>query len=305
MSNAIRNTLVMGKMTITGWTARVKEKSVAKKAERDAGAVTGTVSASKALLPGATALDNIGKYNSACRGWWIAQSREWLDSARVYHASRHFEVQTEVANKQTKFYEMVDEFMSQYPALRANAEFELGGLFDINEYPEPDVVRRKFRFDFEVLPLPAAPDIRLMEDALGPDEVERLVFEAETRTEARLREAQQATISEMRDVVLKYIERCKARDESEDAIAKATATGAKAPKAAAIYESVIDNMIDIVERMPGLNLTGDQRLTDLTKEIHSLAEAHSVDALKDSRDIRKEATAKAEKISAMFKDLFD
>jgi hypothetical protein len=299
MSNPLRNTLILGNLTITGWTAKKKAKGVEKKAEAENGAVDGSISARKALLPGAQALDAIANYGANCRGWWIANSREWLASARVYHAAKHFDIQTEIGDRQRAYYALVDTFMQEYPQLRSDAQFQLNHLFDSADYPEPWEVRAKFRFDFEVSALPAGEDIRLLSDVISTDEAERLVFEAEARTEARVKEAMRSVYTDLHGVVSHYVARMKARDESEEAAVPGSKT-----RVSMIHETVITNILDLVDRMPGLNLTGDTKLAELAAEAHSLATFATVDELKESSATRALATQKAEKISAMFKEMF-
>lgn len=296
MATTQRNTLIMGSLTINGYAAKKKAKDVERTAENDAGAVSGSISARKALLPGADSLAAVTNYGSLCRNWWATVSREWISSMRVYHAAKHFEIQTEVGDRQREYYRLVDVFMADYPKLRAEAQFKLNNLFDPTEYPEPQDVRRKFRFDFETLPIPDGEDIRLIDgDLLSSDEVDRIVFEAEARAQTRLAEAMKAAYGDLHEVVTKYITRLQAKNDSED-------IGAK--KQASIHATVVTNILEVVENMPGLNLAGDQKLTKLTEQAKELAGMFTVDELKESRASRVLATQKAEEIRKQFAGLF-
>lgn len=297
MATTQRNTLIMGKLELTGWTAKKKAKEVERKAETDAGAKLGTISARKSLLPGADALDTVTKYMSGCRAWWSTVSKDWIGSMRVYHGAKHFEIQTEIGDRQTEFYRLVDLFMTEYPQLRADAQFQLNHLFDPADYPDPSVVRAKFKFDFEALPLPSGEDFRLIDGNLIPqEEVDRLVFDAEGRAATKLQEAMKSTYAELESVIAHYIARLQAKNESEDRDDK---------KQASVHASVVGNIIAIVENMPGLNLTGDTKLADLTKQAKELADMFTVDELKESRGSRILATQKAEAIRAQFAGLFN
>lgn len=297
MATTQRNTLIMGKMELTGWTAKKKAKDVERKAESDNGAKAGTISARKSLLPGAEALDNVSKYMAGCRSWWTTVSKDWIGTARVYHAAKHFDIQTEMGDRQREFYRLVDLFMQEYPVLRAEAQFQLNNLFDPADYPDPTVVRAKFKFDFEPLPLPNGEDFRLIDGDLIPqEEVDRLVFEAEGRAASKMAEAMKSTYEELEAVIAHYINRLQAKNESEDRDDK---------KQASIHASVIGNILEIVDNMPGLNLTGDERLKNLTEQAKELAEMFTVDELKESRGSRILATQKAEQIRKQFAGLFN
>lgn len=297
MSTTQRNTLIMGHLSITGYAAKKKAKEVEHRAESDAGAIKGSISARKTLLPGADSLAAVTNYGSLCRNWWATVTKEWLSAARVYHASRHFEIQTELGDRQRVYYDLVDKFMADYPKLRADAQFQLNQLFDPTEYPDPSDVRKKFRFDFETLPLPSGEDFRLIEgDLLTPEEVDRLVFEAEARTATKMAEAMKSAYGDLHEVVTKYIARLQAKNDSEDAGAK---------KQASIHATVVTNILEVVENMPGLNLAGDQKLTALTAQAAELASMFTVDELKESRASRVLATQKAEEIRKQFAGLFN
>ena len=59
------------------------------------------------------------------------------------------------------FWEAVDAFIDNYQLAVANAQVSLGDMFDANDYPHPEELRRKFKFEVVEIPLGEGADFRL------------------------------------------------------------------------------------------------------------------------------------------------
>lgn len=293
--NNLRNTVLVGKLSLTNWEAKRKAKGVEQTAERVAGAKAGTISARKALLPGAAELEAVIKHAQAMRNWWGQVSAPWFDNGmRVYAVAGHIDIQVAYGDMLRQRLKLIGEFLDKYPALREDARFTLNDLFDEAEYPTPEEVSRKFHCSFEVMPLPDAGDFRLVQ-GIDPSEMERLQHEAQKSVEDRVNTAMRSTIERFRDALKTMADRMAAYSEKVDA------NDPKSP--ARFYDSWVTNVQEIAGLLPQLNVTGDPRLEALAKEAATIA-AGDPAAFRNTHDKRVEATARTNELLGRLHDLF-
>lgn len=289
----LKNLVLVGKLSISNWEAKRKAKSVEATAEAAAGAVHGAISARKSLLPGAEALEDIIKHSSAMRGWWNSVSAPWFDNGmRVYNVAGHFDIQLAYGDMARHRDSLIDKFMTEYPALREKARFDLNDLFDEEEYPMPGHVRSRFTCAFEVMPLPDVADFRVVQ-GLDPKEMTRLQAEAEAKVNARVSEAMATTVRRTLEAVQLMADRLAEYSRKEDADEKRQ-----------FYQSWVENVKEIAALLPQLNLTNDPKISQIAREIE---ESFSKPGLfyKSDATARQEATQKAKSIAAALASFFD
>lgn len=288
----LKNIVLVGKLSITNWEAKKKAKGVEAKAEAAAGAVHGTISARKSLLPGAEALENIIKHSAAMRTWWNQVSAPWFDNGmRVYNVAGHMDIQATYGDMARYRDQLVQTFLDEYVELREKARFDLNDLFDENEYPMPEVVRAKFTCSFEVMPLPDTSDFRVVE-GLGDEELARLQADAEAKATARVAEATSTTVRRALEALKIAVDRLNDYTRKEDNDEKR-----------AYYESWVNNAKEMAALLPQLNLTNDPAITAIAEEIKQ-AMPESALFYKDNISQRKDAARKVNDIAAKLSSLF-
>lgn len=290
----LKNLTLIGKLSITNWEAKKKAKNVERDAESSAGAVKGTISARKSLLPGADKLDAILKHSAAMRTWWNEVSMPWFDNGmRIYGIAGHLDIQMSFGDMARYRGTLIADFLTEYPALREQARFDLNDLFDEQDYPTVDKVAARFTCAFEVMPLPDAADFRTIQ-GIDSEELRRLTQDAEARANERVQEAARTAIVRMHEAVKTMADRLAQYTANEDADKKGNR----------FYDSWISNVQDLARMMPQLNITNDPKLAALAAEAGKLAEG-TPDTFRFGRDTRKEASAKASKIAEQLAGLFD
>lgn len=289
----LKNTVLVGKLSITNWEAKKKARGVEAKAEQDNGTKHGVISARKALLPGAEALDDIIKHAAAMRTWWNTVSAPWFDNGmRAYAIQGHFDIMTAYGDMARHRDGLIAKFLAEYPALREKARFDLNDLFDEQEYPMADHVAARFTCTFEVMPLPDTADFRVIE-GLSDEEIARLQSEAVAKEQARTKEASEVAVRRLHEAVSTMADRLKTYTVKED-------TDDKTKK---FYDSWITNVRELAGLIPQLNLTGDPVLAQLAQEAAALAGSDPA-AYKNGRDTRTTATEQAESLARRLAVLF-
>ncbi len=181
------------------------------------------------------------------------------------------------------------EFKCEWPSVLRDAESQLNGLFNVEDYPSPDVIIGKCYMDYRISGIPATDDIRA-----NVTDAQRQRIEADSRNDERDMMAQ--TTAHIAGRVSKLV--------SHMADALRSATVAKNGNAKGFHSSLVSNVADLVEIMDSLNLAGDKRITDLAKAMKRDLLRHDADALKESdnfrTDVADKATAIAKSVGVLF-----
>ena len=293
MNKNPRNIVLIGKLSITNWEAKKKDKHIETEAEAKAGSKRGTVSARKVLLPGAESLEAIIKHSAAMRTWWNTCSQPWFDNGmRAYNIAGHMDIQMAYGDMARYRDTLVEEFLGEYAALREVARFDLNDLFNDADYPDVNVVRSKFTCSFECMPLPNTEDFRIIE-GLSDEEIVELTASAERKMQARIYEASKNAVEQLYKSVKLMIDRLEEYNVKEDADTKNNK----------FYDSWIDNVRKQARLIPQLNITDDPELAALGQECLDLV-ADDTALFKGNRSVRETATQKADSIAAKLKSLF-
>ena len=282
----LKNLVLVGKLSIANWEAKKKARAVEEKAEAANGAIKGSVSARKSLLPGAEKLEAIINHSKAMSRWWSDVSAPWFDNGmRVYNVAGHLDIQAAFGDMARMRDTLVNEFMDEYPALREKARFDLNDLFDDEDYPMPEAVRAKFRTSLEIMPLPDTNDFRVI-PGLDEAEAEYLIEEAQKKTTARMQEALSTTVTRVLVVLRTLADRLAAYTEKETADVKGNR----------FYESWVDNVKEIAQLLPSLNLTNDPAISALANEIAASFDKPALH-YRDNAEDRMLATQRANELT--------
>lgn len=289
----LKNIALVGKLSITNWEAKKKAKSIEAKAEQDNGAKHGSITARKALLPGAKALEDIIKHSAGMRTWWNQVSAPWFDNGmRVYNVAGHMNIMAAYGDMARHRDGLVAQFLSEYPELREKARFDLNDLFDEQEYPMPGDVARRFTCTFEVMPLPDTGDFRVIE-GLTDEIAAQLQAAAEAKVHERVAEAMNTTVRRVVEAVKHMADRLGDYTRKEDNDEKR-----------AFYESWVGNVQDLAALIPQLNLTYDPAIAQIAQEIATSFDKPAL-FYKDNYEARQSAATKAADIASRLSSLFN
>lgn len=259
-------------LSINQWSGRKLDKKAtatvahAHSTESEAGNYT------KKLLPNAKELDRVNSIAGRIREYFYSQSLPWLsDGGRIIANSNFVSFTAEFRKMKSEFEQAVDQFLSEYPQLMAHAQKSLGGLYDPAEYPDLFQLRKKFKCEINFLPLPSAKDFRIQ-----LSDFERKQFE-----------------SKMKEVEATAMRDCWGRlfDVVENAANKLSDPKAK------FRDSLIENISELCQLLPRLNVTDDPQLELQRQKVESLVKTMKPDQLRGNAIERQDAAAKLAEIT--------
>jgi len=259
-------------LNVSMWTARKFDKSASKQTTSSYGASESAARVNKLLIP-KDALAAVTKAGTAMRAEYLKMTLPWNDNnQRLLSGALYMEFTDTMRNLARTFDQAADELCRDYAVLVADAEVQLNGLFNPQDYPDQDTVREKFSTKIDFMPVPDSG--HLLVD-IGNEETVALKGQIDEAVNSSLAKAQTDTWDRLYGVVSHMAERL----DDTDAVFR---------------DSLVENIQNLCALLPSLNITGDKRLYDLQQEVEARLLSYTPKELRKSKLIRSD-TAEAAK----------
>jgi hypothetical protein len=282
-SISIASSAMLVELSISTWTARKLDKKVSTQVDLDNGAKTKVVNANKNLMAGTGVLDTIVKYAANARAWHISQTLPWTDNgSRLLPMSNFVNYKKQLGELETNYEALVDKFIIAYPNLVSAAAFQLGTLFDRNEYPDESSLKRKFKFTYSFFPVPTAGDFRI---DINEEAKAEIMANCNSAYEDRLNNAMREAWSRLHDCLSRMSERLTDNADGSRKIFR---------------DSLVENGVELVTMLKHLNITQDPKLELARRELQSAIGAHDLDSLRDNSNAREAVKLKVDSILSKF-----
>jgi hypothetical protein len=209
------------------------------------------------------------------------------DGCRVLPAAVFMEHTETMRVRAAEFRSAVSRLVDRFEDL-VTRQSRLGSLFNVEDYPGmrqegnqlrfvfPEELRAKFAFETKVFPLPNADDFRV---SIGDQDRERIKRQITESIQASLR----AGTRELWQRLYKVVSHMSAR--------MAEYNGAEDGKKPKLYDSMVTNIVEIVDVLPKLNVAGDTELDRMAGEIRR-------SLLVDPKELRKSETVRSDTAKA-------
>lgn len=269
-------------LSISMWSARKHDPEASEEIAQRHGAQSDAGRYHKVLLPKA-ALAEIQKIVSDARQEHYFMTLPWEDNGyRVLPAAAYMDHTERMRDLSNRFSPAVETLAQQFGQLVEEAKVRLGGLFRPEDYPSTEELRSKFSFDTKVMPLPDAGDFRV---TLGDEEKDRIKRQITAAVEASLQVASRELWQRLYEAVSHLAERLHAY--------KVTDGGVEHP----FRDSVVTNLVKLVDVLPKLNVTGDPELERLAAQVRASLLVDPQE-LRKSESIRNETAKTASAIAS-------
>lgn len=239
-------------LSIRIWSARTHDAEASQEIATRHGAQADVGRYHKILLPKA-ALAEIQAVVSEARQEHYFLTLPWDDNGyRVLPAAAYMDHVERMNRLRTRFSAAVEALTSQFAQLVEEARSRLGSLFRLDDYPSFQQLSEKFAFETKVMPLPEAGDFRV---TLGDEERARIQRQIKAAVEASLQIGSRELWFRLYDAVRHMAERLNAYKVTENKVEHP------------FRDSLVTNLVKLLEVLPKLNLTGDADLDRLASEV--------------------------------------
>jgi hypothetical protein len=278
-------------ISISVWPARKydpdasDEIAALHKAQKDAGRYN------KLLVP-KDALRELNQIAGEARQDHYFLTLPWSDEGfRVLPAATYMEHAEKMRRHLARFDPAVSRFESGFAVLvedQSREHSRLGTLFNVADYPgmrlengkpilySSQELRSKFSFETKVLPLPDASDFRV---SLGEEDRQRIKRQIEASLTASLQVGTRELWQRLYKVVRHISDRLTEYNAAEEG------------KGRKLYDAWVSNIVEIVDVLPKLNITGDRELERMAEDVRS-------SLLVDPNELRKSESARTDTAKA-------
>jgi hypothetical protein len=282
-SISIASSAMLVELSISTWTARKLDKKVSTQVDLDNGAKTKVVNANKNLMAGTGVLDTIVKYAANARAWHLSQTLPWTDNgSRLLPMSNFVNYKKQLGELETNYEALVDKFIIAYPNLVSAAAFQLGSLFDRNEYPDENSLKRKFKFTYSFFPVPTAGDFRI---DINEEAKAEIMANCNSAYQDRLNNAMREAWGRLHECLSRMSERLTDNADGSRKIFR---------------DSLVENGVELVSMLKHLNITQDPKLELARRELQAAIGAHDLDSLRDNSNAREAVKLKVDSILSKF-----
>ena len=197
------------------------------------------------------------------------------DGARILPASIFEDYSAEMRMLRGTFDRAVRGFVENFPLLKVAAKRELNGMYNEADYPTN--IGTKFGVDIVFMPLPDAKDFR----ATLP---EHAVTEIKEGIQAELHKSVETAMRDPYERLYGHIARMVERLSDKKAVFR---------------DTLVTGLADLCAILPGLNLTGDERLEDLRKRAEKMIAHVDPKDLREVPSVRQSVARQAAEIQSL------
>jgi len=246
----ISSSAMLVDLSLSVWTGRKLDKTVSAEVDLNKNAKGRAGNYHKNLLAGSEKLAEIGKLSSAIRNWSYSQTSPWSDAGtRLLPSTLFFDYKSKLTEYEKMFTDKVTEFLGEYDVLVSKAAFQLGDLFNREDYPEVEKIQSKFGMHYTFSPVPEAGDFRVDIGEAGMKELQERYSQAyKSRIEASMKDVWER----LHDALSKMSERFDYDGSGTKKIFR---------------DSLVENVQELVGLLKHLNITGDMQLEAIRKEL--------------------------------------
>lgn len=276
-------------LTISHWSGRRLDRQVTDEVNSSHGASDDAGRYNKLLIP-KDALAPVEKIVNATRTDFRKRTLPWIDDGgRIMAADAYLAHSRWINAQRIKFNAEVDIFLAAYPDHLSKAARRLNTMFKPDDYPTPEELFKKFSMAVTVMPIPTADDFRVNMSKAQAD-----MIRADIEDNVR-----QATANAMRDVYRRIADVTGRMVERLSAYKPAAKKGERTE--GTFKDSLVENVKDLVDILPALNIVGDPALDEIGQQMRKLVQ-FPADTLRSSPTARKDVAEKAREIFATVSD---
>jgi hypothetical protein len=269
-------------LRISTWTARKRDKETTSDLNTQKKADQAASSVYKYLMAGSDHLDKIEKYAAKCRAWNNVQTLPWMKGIGLLPMENFFKYREQLGTMEANFNALVEEFITAYPTLVSAQAFKLGDYFDPSEFPTSESLPRRFKFEYNFLPVPEKGDFRV---------------NCEARIKADLQEQYERMYSDKLNSAMRD-----PWDRLHKELSKISETLTDAPdgKRNIFRDSLTGNAIKLCELLTVLNVTKDPELEKARRMLEQAISGYDADDLRKMPEARKELKSSVDDILGKF-----
>jgi hypothetical protein len=273
-SGMIQSRAMLVRLSISYWLAQSLDRKVSDQAAKDFNAERSAGRYTKSLV----AQDDVAKIQrlvTEIRSWHYVNTLPWEDEGvRILPVGNYLEYTQTLRKYHERFDAAVNGFLLKYPQLIEEARTRLGGMYDEADYPSTAHITSKFGIRVSFDKVPTGSDFRV---DIADEDIAQHQKEIEERVNASVTAATKDLWARMQKLVAHLAEKLSDRD-------------------ARFKDSIIENLVELVEILPRLNITSDPELEKIRQEVEQKLCSADPKELRSDEEVRGKVADQAQAI---------
>ncbi len=272
------NSLVVS-LSVSQWVARKHDKAITNEVNSNHNASDDAGRYNK-LLVSKQHTEPISQIVGKARTFHYENTLCWGDNnERLLPTKNYFDYINQMSRLKDEFDRAVGEFFRNYDTVIAEARVRLNGMFRESDYPSKNEIQNKFAFRTSFMPVPEH-DIRV---ELQSSEVAKLRMDIEAEINSRINNA----VSDIWQRVKECVGHMRDKLADSNAIFR---------------DSLFENLRDLINLLPKLNVTNDIQIANVCNDLQGLL--IDPNAVRTNSVLRNEKADEAAAILAKFNTFF-
>lgn len=269
-------------LSISAPTMRKQDKRATSQVISHNHARKGAANVTKKLIK-SNAHEDMTRLIAQIRGFHRENTVPWGDLGdRLISNQALIDYKNNMAQLEDEFWDLAQQILDDYPQAVAQAQLQLGDMFNENEYPSVEQLRQKFRFSLVFEAVPEVGDFRV---DIGNQAASEMREQYKQVLEDRINAVKQ-------DLAERLLEPLQRMSKGLDY--------AEGDKPTGFRDTLVDNVLSIVELMRTCNLSNDAHITGIQKQLRATLTGVTPDGLR--RDPHLRARTKQD-VDAIIKSL--
>ena len=284
-NSTLASRAMIAKLKINCWGGEKRDRDVTETVLASHGAVQGAGRFSKSLVS-QEFLKPIRAVADAAREDHAELTLPWMnDGARILPSSLFMDYKRKMNRHEAAFHDEQRSLISKYPDAIEARRTELGDMWNEDDYPSEAEISDKFGFDVQIYNVPDARDFRV---DLGQEAVDEIRRDMEKRTADLYTSMTDDAQRRLVERVSKLAEKLRGFD----------------PEKHRFRKSLLENVTDVVEILPDLNLADDPRLNDLIEKAREAVNGIQPDDLRHDDQVRNDVLSAADQLMNNAREMF-
>ena len=265
-------------LSISVPTMRKMDKKATREVIAHNHAQTGSANVSKKLIR-STAHEDMTKLVASMRAYHREQTVPWGDLGdRLVSNQSLMDYKNNMTQLEREFWDVSQRILDDYPQAVAQAQLQLGDMFNEDEYPSVEVLRGKFRFS---LVFEAVPDVGDFRVDIGNQAASEMREQYKQVLSDRIKAVHQ-DLAERLAEPLQRMSRGLDYHEGE--------------KPTGFRDTLVDNVLSIVDLMRTCNLNGNAHIAGIQQDLRNTLKGVTPDGLRNSPTLRADTKRKVDQI---------
>lgn len=265
-------------LSISAPTMRKQDKRATSQVISHNNARKGAANVTKKLIK-SNAHEDMTRLIASIRGFHREHTVPWGDLGdRLIANEALIDYRNNMAQLEDEFWQLAQQILDEYPQAVAQAQLQLGDMFNEAEYPSVETLKRKFRFSLAFETVPEVGDIRV---DVGNQAASELREQYKQVLEDRVNTVKQ-------DLAERLIEPLQRMSKGLDYNEGEKPTGFR--------DTLVSNVMSIVELMRTCNLSNDAHITGIQKQLKQTLTGVTPDGLRRDPNLRAKTKQEVDSI---------